>query len=405
MPADLPAMLTAAAGRTAVEPSDVRHQQAELVRAAARLGSRVLSAADDGNAVMSPAGLLCALAMVRAGAGSTTAAELDAVLGLPSAGRDEAMNVLLSLLEEYDGDPGTVDEDNPPYRPVVHLAQGLFVEESEPTGQTYLDTLSRHYGGGIYPVSFIDAERTKEAIDAWTAAHTGGRIRESPAECSPETTLSLLGTVYFAGAWAAPFDPAATADAPFTLRDGTAVPVPMMNLEDMLAYAQGPFGQAVDLTYGEGFVMRLVLPAQAGPPQVEQDEWEHIAAVLEAGTMRRIALALPRWDHTSVLDLYELLPRLGLVDTFGARPDLDAIQRRLKITSAAQAANITVGEKGTVAAAVTQFDFMATGAPLREEPLELVFDRPFLYQLLHGESGLPLFLGRVVDPRATSTKG
>ncbi len=64
--------------------------------------------------VSSPGSLLIALAMLRAGASGDAAAEMDEVLGLPAAERDEAMNALLATLAQYDGDPGSVDEDKPP---------------------------------------------------------------------------------------------------------------------------------------------------------------------------------------------------------------------------------------------------------------------------------------------------
>lgn len=79
--------------------------------------------------VSSPSSLLVALAMLRAGASGETAAELDAVLGLPQDRPDEAMNALLASLAKFDGDPGAVDEDNPPRKPVMHAASGLFVDK------------------------------------------------------------------------------------------------------------------------------------------------------------------------------------------------------------------------------------------------------------------------------------
>jgi serine protease inhibitor len=71
----------------------------------------------------------------------------------------------------------------------------------------------------------------------------------------------------------------------------------------------------------------------------------------------------------------------------------------MTITQAAQAANITVAEKGTVAAAVTQINGMVTGAPPQPEHT-IDFDRPFHYQIVHVETGLPLFMGTVADPRS-----
>ena len=60
----------------------------------------------------------------------------------------------------------------------------------------------------------------------------------------------------------------------------------------------------------------------------------------------------------------------------------------------------TAGEsgEGTVAAAVTQFNGMVTSAPPQPDRT-IAFDRPFHYQIVHAETGLPLFMGTVADPR------
>ena len=78
--------------------------------------------------------------------------------------------------------------------------------------------------------------------------------------------------------------------------------------------------------------------------------------------------------------------------------DFNNIQPQMMITQAAQAANITVAEKGTIAAAVTQINGEATSAPAEPERT-IDFDRPFHYQIVHVETGLPLFMGTVADPR------
>ena len=109
-------------------------------------------------------------------------------------------------------------------------------------------------------------------------------------------------------------------------------------------------------------------------------------------------IALPRWDHKGSFDLRKVLGSLGLDTTLTTTEDFDAIQPGLTITQAAQAASITVAEKGTVAAAVTRIDGMMTGVP--PEPEQTIdFDRPFHYQIVHTETGLPLVMGNVADPR------
>lgn len=353
----------------------------------------------EGNVVSSPGSLLIALAMLRAGASGATALEMDKVLGLPDGNRDEAMNALLASLAAYDGDPGSVDEKNPPRKPVMHAANGLFVDKNVATGQNYLETLARHYGTGVYPVDFRDEAATRPALDAWVDRNTGGRIKKAPTAYDRDNTFSLLNALYFAAAWKSPFDPNNTSDYSFTKADGEEISVPTMHQELQLAYAEGAGWRAAALPYAEGFVMRLVLPGPGvGPETLTAAKLAEIAAALDTAPEVSVLISLPRWDHKSSFDLRKVLASLGLTQTLVTTEDFDAIQRRLTIAKAAQAANITVAEKGTVAAAVTQIDGAVTGVPpVPDQTID--FDRPFHYQIVHSETGLPLFMGKVSDPR------
>jgi serine protease inhibitor len=122
-----------------------------------------------------------------------------------------------------------------------------------------------------------------------------------------------------------------------------------------------------------------------------------IAAAMDSAPLETVQIQLPRWDHKWSFDIREIMAALGLTKTLSTDTDFDAIQRGLTLTQAAQAANITVAEKGTVAAAVTQISGEATSAPQPEHII--TFDRPFHYQIVHDETGMPLFMGTVADPR------
>jgi serpin B len=397
-----PALLKAdGVQRVSVDRSVFAGELSAFRTSAFKLGDALLRDGGAGNVIASPGSLLIALAMLRAGASGESAAEMDAVLGLPAANRDEAMNALLASLERFDGDPGSVDESNPPSKPLMHAANGLFIDKNVPTGEAYLQTLAKQYGSGVYPVDFRDEAATSPAIDAWVDKNTGGRIKKAPAAFDPDNTFSLLNAVYFAGAWKTPFSANATSEAPFTKADGVKVNVPMMHgLQDM-AYAEGAGWQAVDLPFGEGFVMRLVLP-EAGADAADgfgPEKLGKIANALEAARPESVQLSLPTWDHESNFDLREVLGGLGLSKTLATSQDFNAIQHGMTITQAAQAANITVAEKGTIAAAVTQINAEAVSGKVPVSQRTISFDRPFQYQIVHVETGLPLFMGKVADPR------
>lgn len=387
--------------RVSAEGSAYPAELAQLRASARKLGAALLADggnAGSGNVVSSPGSLLIALAMLRVGASGATAAEMDSVLGLPAEHRDDALNALLASLEAFDGDPGSVDEKDPPRRPVLHTANGLFVDKGLPTGEGYLQSLARHYGTGVYPVDFQDEAATKPAIDAWVNQTTGGRIKKAPAKYDRRNTFSVLNAVYFASAWKVPFDPADTSELPFTTPDGGQVSVPTMSGVQDLAYARGAGWQAVELPYAEGFVMRLVLPdsGTSGPgPQHAADA----ALALEAASPAPVQISLPKWEQESSFELRQVFTDLGLQKMLQTGTDFDSIQHGLKITQAAQSASITVAEKGTVAAAVTQINARAVSGVAAMEVIR--FDRPFQFEIVHIETGLPLFMGRVSDPRSS----
>lgn len=387
--------------RVSVQLAGYEAELRSLRDSALTLGEALLADGGDGasgNVVASPGSLLIALAMLRAGASGETAAEMDDVLKLPAKHRDEAMNALLASLEKFDGDPGSVDEGNPPRKPVMHPANGLFVDKGVTTGAAYLDTLARHYGTGVYPVDFRDEAATKPAIDAWVDKNTGGRIKKAPAEYDRRNTFSLLNALYFAAAWSVPFDPGNTSDLPFTTAEGKEITVPAMHNLLPMKYAEGEGWRGVDLPYADGFVMRLVLPDSGTGTALSAGTMAQIARTMDSAPQETVQIQLPRWDHKCSFDLREVLGALGLKKTLSTTTDFDAIQRQMMITQAAQAANITVAEKGTVAAAVTQINGMVTSAPPQPDRT-IEFDRPFHYQIIHAETGLPLFMGTVADPR------
>jgi serine protease inhibitor len=396
-----PALLKAdGVERVAAHRSAYPDELAQLRASARKLGAALLADGGDagnGNVVASPGSLLAALAMLRTGASGATAAEMDTALGLPAKHRDEAMNALLASLEAFDGDPGAVDEKDPPRRPVLHSANGLFVDQGVPTGEGYLQSLARYYGTGVYPVDFQDEAAAKPAIDAWVNKNTGGRIKKAPAAYRRENTFSVLNAVYFASAWKVPFDAADTSELPFTTGDGRQVTVPTMSGLRDVASARGTGWQALDLPYADGFVMRLVLPDSGAAPRAQ--DLADAARALDGAAPAPVQLYLPRWDQASNFELRKVFAALGLQEMLQTETGFDAIQQGLRIEQAAQSASITVAEKGTIAAAVTQINARAVSglAPMTA----IRFDRPFSYEIVHVETGLPLFMGRVSDPRSS----
>ena len=107
---------------------------------------------------------------------------------------------------------------------------------------------------------------------------------------------------------------------------------------------------------------------------------------------------MPRWETDATLDLTPALAALGLGSLTDPQGGLDGVFAWAFVSAVGHGATITVAEKGTVAAAVTQIGMQASAqAP---PDLELRLDRQFEYQVVEFGTGLVLFAGRVVDPSA-----
>ena len=93
--------------------------------------------------------------------------------------------------------------------------------------------------------------------------------------------------------------------------------------------------------------------------------------------------------------------KLGIANLLcDGAPDLSGIALTpgdLCVDQAMQQAVLKVHEEGTVAAAVTELGVRETSMPIVE--LEMFFDRPFLFTVMHSDTDWPLFMAAIRDPR------
>jgi serpin B len=359
------------------------------------------AAAQDSNAVLSPASIVLALAMARAGARGDTAAEMDEVLR--GAASDEHASWLNALDAALAARSGTFkDRFNKDADVLLRIANQSFAQADFPWEPAYLDALAARFGAGLRLVDYVqNAEGARRDVNAWVADRTEGRIPELLPQGSVDsaTRLVLANAIYLKAAWANPFDEDASGLAPFARLNGTRTDVPTMHDTAGYRYAAGDDWQAVELPYvGGQLAMLVVLPDNlpAFERALDGDRLGAITAVLED---RRVKLSLPRFGIETKVDLAEVLTAMGMPLAFDAgRADFTGITPvdDLCISAVIHQANIDLDEEGTEAAAATGVIAGVTSMP--PEPVPMTVDRPFLFALRDVETGAILFLGRVVEP-------
>jgi serpin B len=402
--ADGGAIAIADVERVAAAPSDA----ASAAQSIDALGGDLYAALVEGNVdnlVFSPASILLALAMARAGASGRTASEMDAVLHLDDPeGIHHALNGLTRVLETRSG---TVEVNGEPAELELSVTNAVWGQETLTWQEAFLGVLAREYGAGVRLTDFVaDPEAATVAVNGWVEEETRGRIPDliAPGMVDVLTRMILVNAIFLKAPWSVPFEPDATRPAPFTLLDGSTVEVPFMAQSGKaMAYAEGESWQAVELPYaGDALAMLVLLPDEGALATIESQLGEGLidrAAGALAPT--DVVLELPRWEIETRVELSTMLAALGMPTSFTDQADFTGMttDEPLQIGFVVHQANITVDEAGTEAAAATAVGVETTAAPADEpEPVLMTVNRPFLYALRDRETGAVLFLGRVTSP-------
>jgi serpin B len=405
---DLADRLTASPDPVRVPPDPAAAEAAAIaVRGfTADLYRSIAGAAGGGNVVCAPYSVALALAMTRAGAGSATADEMDAVLHAPHprpGALDSGLNTVDQVLAgRYQGGDGVK-------QPRLATANALWTRLDLDLAPAFRDTLAGYYGAAPHPVDFRGAtEVTRQEINTWVSDRTNTKIPEllQSGSVSPDTTLILTNTTYLRAAWTYPFSVPATAAAPFTRDDGQVVSVPMMRGPfDPMGYLEGDGWRAVDVPYaGGGLAMAVVVPTRDDLAAVEaelDEAW--LAALLRGFRTESVQLRLPRWTFRLPAELGVILSELGMPTAFSSRADFTGISTEpsLCIDDVVHETFIAVDEKGTEAAAASAVIVRPPSIPRGPE---FFVDRPFLYVIHDRSSGVPLFIGRVHDPLVATNR-
>lgn len=357
-----------------------------------------LAASEDGskNLVISPTSIAVAFAMAEAGADDATAADIAGAFGFPDQpGVHQAMNALTAQFDAANHEGNAEGSDGV----TLELANAVWGQDGLSIGEEFLATLATEYGAGVDTVDFADdPEGARAAINGWVSDVTRERIPELLSEpLDPSTVVALVNAIYLKASWQTQFSEDLTSDAPFDLTSSSTINVPTMH-DPMLNTTASTGGgySAVRLPYDGNELSMVVVVPDAGTALTDFESsltGDRLAQIVDGLEPAAVDLSLPRFEAGSALDLAGPLSAMGVPIPGG---DLSGIAPGTEIGAAVHAANITVDEKGTEAAAATAIMGL-TSAP--GEITEITVDRPFLFLIQHEATGALLFYGRITDPR------
>ncbi len=349
----------------------------------------------DANPVISPLSAYLCLAMVQNGAAGGTLQEFETLLGLPTDTLNQTARALNDSLENTAGSTA------------LSIANSAWADDGGVTvNDAFLQAVVDTFGAEIFSAD-LPSDAARKAVNDWVSERSRGLIPSLRENNYPDDTqLVLLNTLYFKGVWQSAFYADNTFDDSFTPTGGEERKLPCMHMSDAyFDYILIEGADGVILPYDDGKTVFVALLPAAGTTARE------LAASLTADTLAdgienaaetRMNLSIPKFSSEFSIELNDTLEALGLRQVFDpAAADLSRLgtgaNGPLYLSLVQQKVKLIVDEKGAEAAAVTEAA-AAGAAYMPDEPLQLSFDRPFVYAVLDVASGVPLFMGILDDP-------
>jgi serpin B len=362
-------------------------------------GLDLMRAQGPGNLVLSPDSVAAALAMTGTGGVGPTAQEIAHTLHLKGPTALAAVGDLQRAITA--GQAAAAAGDAEP--PTLEIANGLFLQQGLLFAPAFLSGAQQRFGAAPETVDFsANPTGALEAINGWVSERTKGLIPRILDSLPEGMALALANAVYLDADWQHPFKKGKTRPGVFH-RTAGEVTVDFMHQTESLRYGAGPGYKAVALPYRSSTLSLLVML----PVRQELGALQHH---LDGRSLARIArdlaqtpvdLSLPRFHLNTDTELTGALKKLGMPTPFSESANFSRITTAadLKIAFVKHAADFTVDEAGTVAAAATVVGVTVKSAPRPpRDAIAFNANRPFLFFLRDDRTGAVLFAGRLIDP-------
>jgi len=346
------------------------------------------------NPVLSPISAYLALAMAGNGARGETLDEFHAMLG--NNLNTIPYEIVHSLEKNEEG-------------MTISLANSAWVDEQMEAADTYLTAVQQYFNAEVYQRK-LSTKAAMDDMNIWIHAKTNGMIPSMVNEpLDDDSRLVLFNTIYFNGKWASPFKGYDTRLHDFYISNDEIVEVDTMQMyETDQIYVKNEFAEGVILPYEDDSIAFLALMPDAEMTvreMYEQLTWEMISGFLDQEKTTFCNLRLPKFEVTFEKELNESLKAMGLQKAFdSSQADLSGLGgtiagENLFISLVKQKAVIILDEEGTEASAATMVEVKEECAIEYETPpLNLYFDRPFLYMIVDRNNDIPLFTGIMDNP-------
>ena len=356
---------------------------------AVRLFKQCASATE--NTSISPSSVLCALAMTANGADGNTLAQMEDVFGV-------SVSELNAYFYAY--------MNNMPADEKCRLSfvNSIWFKDDETfaANEDFLQTNADYYGASIYKAAFDD--RTLKDINNWVEEKTDGKITDILDQIPELAVMYLINALAFDAEWQNIYKDNQIRDGIFTSQTGKRQDVEMMYCEERSYLDDGKATGFIKRYSGGQYAFVALLPNEgiSVHEYISTLTGQNLANTVLNAQSFKVNTAIPKFESEYSVEMGDVLKEMGMPEAFD--PDFANFTRLghsqigdLYISRVLHKTYISVNESGTKAGASTVVEIIPSSAPPPEEIKTVYLDRPFVYMLVNLETGLPFFIGAVLE--------
>lgn len=279
----------------------------------------------------------------------------------------------------------------------------------------YKDEINKNYVNKIeknYDAEIKYSNITPNNINKWVDNKTNHMIPTLVDSVNPETIMAIINAISMKASWDSEFDCKNTHISEFNTIDGSIINTIMMVSNDA-QYIENDTAKGIIKKYKTyknddhkkvNLEFVAIMPNDGIDSYIENfnnEEFRNLLSTKDKYKNKDVSLKLPRFKYNyNFSNLMNVLINMGIKSIFNEKTaDLSKMtesnSKDLYIGSIKQKSYIEVNEKGTKASAATIATVDENSANV---PIDIEFDKPFIYIIKQSNSDDILFFGVVYTP-------
>jgi len=250
-----------------------------------------------------------------------------------------------------------------------------------------------------YDAELFVSENIVADVNDWVADKTKNMITNIADDTVTEMQACFLNAVAFDGEWETEYEEYDIRPDIFHNADHTMADVQMMSSVEQL-YVETDFITGFVKPYKDNeFSFLALLPRKRGTRFMELIlEKTDMTELFNSVSHAEVRAEIPEFCCDYMMELRHVLSELGITSLFADEADFSPMTlENIKVDSIKHKIHIEVDRKGTKAAAVTESIAVPGCAPEHGEVKTVKIDRPFIFAVMHNDTGTPAFVGVVND--------